>query len=81
MTFRECAIVTAYTGIIMLTEDKIKYFYQYLEELFKNYNADKEFLKFVKNTMFRSLLMRLTGVCGNSVTNYRHQHSMRALIL
>lgn len=34
MTNREKAIVMAFTGTCMLTEDKIKYFYEYLEELF-----------------------------------------------
>lgn len=32
MTYRECAIVEAYTGICMLTGDKRKYIYQYAEE-------------------------------------------------
>lgn len=29
MTFEECAIVEAYTGITMLTGDKCKYMYDY----------------------------------------------------
>lgn len=33
MTFRECAIVEAYTGYCMLTGVNTKYVYQYLEEL------------------------------------------------
>lgn len=33
MTFRECAIVEAYTGYCMLTGDKTKYVYEYLQEL------------------------------------------------
>lgn len=33
MTYRECAIVEAYTGYCMLTGDKRQYIYQYLEEL------------------------------------------------
>lgn len=32
MTVRECAIVEAFTGICMLTGDKRKYFYEYVEE-------------------------------------------------
>lgn len=34
MTYRECAIVEAYTGICMLTEENAKYRYQYAEEKF-----------------------------------------------
>ena len=33
MTFRECAIVEAYTGYSMLSHDKMEYMYDYLEEL------------------------------------------------
>lgn len=33
MTVRECAIIEAYTGICMLTGDKRKYFYEYVEEV------------------------------------------------
>lgn len=33
MTYRECAIVEAYTGYCMLTGDDTKYFYEYLEKL------------------------------------------------
>ena len=33
MTYRECAIVEAYTGICMLTGNNVKYEYRYLEEL------------------------------------------------
>lgn len=32
MTVRECAIVEAFTGICMLTGNKRKYFYEYIEE-------------------------------------------------
>lgn len=32
MTVRECAIIEAYTGICMLTGNKRKYFYEYVEE-------------------------------------------------
>jgi len=34
MTNKEKAIVMAHTGICMLTGDKMKYFYEYLEELY-----------------------------------------------
>ncbi len=33
MTKRECAIVMAFTGTCMLTEDNLRYYYQYLEEI------------------------------------------------
>lgn len=33
MTYRECAIVEAYTGYCMLAGDKIKYAYEYIEEI------------------------------------------------
>lgn len=33
MTYRECAIVQAFTGVCMLTEDKTGHFYQYVEEI------------------------------------------------
>lgn len=33
MTIRECAIVEAYTGICMLTGDRRKEFYKYVEEI------------------------------------------------
>jgi len=36
MTVRECAIVEAYTGVCMLTGDKRKYFYEYIEEKLKS---------------------------------------------
>lgn len=32
MTVRECAVVEAFTGVCMLTGDKRKYFYEYIEE-------------------------------------------------
>ena len=32
MTDRECAIIMAYTGYTMLTEDKLGIFYKYVEE-------------------------------------------------
>ncbi len=35
MTKRECAIVMAYTGVAMLKGDDLKYFYDYLEEIFE----------------------------------------------
>lgn len=34
MTKRECAIVMAYTDAAMLKDDDLKYFYDYLEEIF-----------------------------------------------
>ena len=34
MTYRECAIVTAYPGVCMLEGKKLNYFYKYLEEIF-----------------------------------------------
>lgn len=33
MTYRECAIIEAYTGICMLAGNERKYFYEYLEEI------------------------------------------------
>lgn len=33
MTDREKAIIMAYTGVVMLTEDKLNIFYQYLNEI------------------------------------------------
>ena len=33
MTYRECAIVEAYTGFCMLTGKERKYLYEYLEEI------------------------------------------------
>lgn len=33
MTVRECAIVMAYTGVVMLADNKMKYFYDYIEEI------------------------------------------------
>lgn len=33
MTHRECAIVMAYTGVAMLTGDKLGLFYAYMEEI------------------------------------------------
>ena len=35
MTVRECAIIEAFTGICMLTGNKRKYFYEYIEEKLK----------------------------------------------
>lgn len=33
MTYRECAVVMAYTGTCMLTGDKLKHFYSYVSEI------------------------------------------------
>lgn len=33
MTKRECAVIMTYTGVVMLTGDDSKYFYQYIAEL------------------------------------------------
>lgn len=33
MTKRECAIVMAYTGVVMLTGDSLKEYYKYLNEI------------------------------------------------
>lgn len=33
MTKRECAVIMAYTGTVMLTGDDLKYFYDYIAEL------------------------------------------------
>ena len=33
MTYRECAIVSAYTGFCMLTGDQWDYFQKYVEEI------------------------------------------------
>ena len=33
MTKRECAIVQAYTGVVMLAGENLGYFYKYIQEL------------------------------------------------
>jgi len=33
MTVRECAIVQAFTGVCMLSGDRLGYFYRYLESI------------------------------------------------
>ena len=33
MTYKECAVVMAYTGICMLAEDKFWYFHKYVEDI------------------------------------------------
>ena len=33
MTLRECAIVEAYTGVVMCAHDRRRYYYEYVDEL------------------------------------------------
>ena len=53
MTFRECAIVEAYTGVCMLTGENVKYRYLYAEEkmgrpVYTHNFADVRFCKKLK---------------------------------
>lgn len=54
MTFRECAIVEAYTGVCMLTGDNVKYRYEYAEEkmgkpVYTHFFASETFVMALKN--------------------------------
>lgn len=68
MTVRECAIVEAYTGIVMLSGDKRKYIYQYAEEklgypVYTHYWASKAFNEELKQKAHDDFV----NLCRNSV--------------
>lgn len=44
MTYRECAIVQAFTGAVMLTGDKLKYYYIYVHEILNEPVSTYDFL-------------------------------------
>lgn len=47
MTKQECAVLMAYTGVVLLQDDDIKYFYQYLDYIFHRPVATHEIPKLV----------------------------------
>lgn len=68
LTVRECAIVEAYTGIVMLTGDKRKYICQYAEEklgypVYTHYWASETFNMLLKRKATEDFL----NLCKNSV--------------